>query len=427
MNSPLEAFAGLLDRSVREIATLASDARTFDATRIGRLADIWDNNTVPLVGAACAPWPLRSRSASAGLRWMAELGADRRKLIVDLDPSLDTVLPPARPQRSIHRDYQGQVFPGAIPLTAEIVAALDQDYDLASGTVRSLTVRPAAQGLKVHLTLAAPRRFTPSIGRVARDGSRKPWPAAPLKFTFDGVADLQFNADDRLGMTVSRTSVGAAVTIGRTGRLQAIKATVWPDDPRWHESTAGKAADLTTPHERPQRRKPAGTSTRTAPQQAAARALVMLMSHARLVHHYPNLAAGVPILDICRVAADAGSAILAASARHGAARQNAFAELDQRWRHVPPTMAPDPVRSGPALLRHAQYDEPHDDHDVPRHGCAVLLAAVPGADPAAPWALASEEITQPSRFQITSAAFDGVQRIHHDGRTLRIADDLVVH
>lgn len=65
MNSPLEAFAGLLDRSVREIATLASDARTFDATRIGRLADIWDNNTVPLVGAACAPWPLRSSVGSA--------------------------------------------------------------------------------------------------------------------------------------------------------------------------------------------------------------------------------------------------------------------------------------------------------------------------------------------------------------------------
>ncbi|MGC5289648.1 hypothetical protein [Micromonospora sp. DT231] len=47
MSSPLETFAGLLDRSIREIATLAMDARSFDATRIGRVADIWDNNTLP--------------------------------------------------------------------------------------------------------------------------------------------------------------------------------------------------------------------------------------------------------------------------------------------------------------------------------------------------------------------------------------------
>ncbi|SCL51011.1 hypothetical protein [Micromonospora chersina] len=426
MSSPLEAFAGLLDRSVQEIATLAADARSFDASRIGRVADIWDNNTVPLVAAASAPWPLRSRRASAGLRWMADLGADRRRLIVDLDPSLDRVLPAARPERSVHRDYQGRVFPGAFPLTAEIIAALAQDYDLDNGTVRAFTVGPADSGLQVQLTLAAPRRFTPSTGRVARDGSIKPWPAAPLRFTFDGVTDLRFDAEDRLGMVVSRDSVGSAVAIGRSGRLRAIEASVWPDDPRWYESTAGQAADLTTPHGRPQRRKSVRTSALTTPQRAAARALVMLMSHARLVHHYPNQAAGVPILDICRVAAGAGSAILAASARHGAARQKAYAELEQRWRHVPPTAPPDAVRSGPVLLRHARYDEPHDDHDVPRRGCAVLLAAVPDADPASPWALASEEITQPSRFRIASTAFDGVQHVSHDAGTLSIGDKLVV-
>lgn len=151
----------------------------------------------------------------------------------------------------------------------------------------------------------------------------------------------------------------------------------------------------------------------------------MLMIHARLVHHYPNLAAGVPILGICRIAADAGSAILAAGARRGLARQTAFAELEQRWRHVPPEVPPEAIRFGPVMLRHARYDEPHDD-DVPRHGCAVLLAAVPGADPAGPWTLASEEITRPSRFRITSSAFDHGQHIHHDGGLLSVGDALVV-
>ncbi|MEU1398386.1 hypothetical protein ABZ403_20310 [Micromonospora zamorensis] len=221
--------------------------------------------------------------------------------MVDLDPTLDRVLPTARPERSVHRDYQGRVFPSVFRLTAEIIDALTNDYDLANGSVRSLTVQPSDAGLQVHLTLATPRRFTPGTGRVSRDGSRVPWPAAPLRFTFNGVTGLQFDAEDRIGMAVSRTSAGSAVGIGRSGRLQATEASVWPDDPRWYESTAGQAADLTTPHTRPQRRKPVPTSTLTAPQRAAAQALVILLNHARLVHHYPNMAAGIPILDLrCR-------------------------------------------------------------------------------------------------------------------------------
>jgi hypothetical protein len=51
---------------------------------------------------------------------------------------------------------------------------------------------------------------------------------------------------------------------------------------------------------------------------------------------------------------------------------------------------------------------------------------VPDADPAAPWNLASEEIIQPSRFRITSTAFEGVQQIHHDAEALGIGDKLVV-
>ncbi|MFI5928270.1 hypothetical protein ACIA3K_20225 [Micromonospora sp. NPDC051543] len=166
MSSPLEAFAGLLDRSIREITALATDARGFDAARIGRIADIWDNNAVPLVGAACAPRPLRSRRARAGLRWMADLGADRRRLMVDLDPSLDRVLPTAPPDHSVHRDYLGRVFPGALRLTAETVDALAHDYDLAAGSVRSLTARPSDAGLRVQLTLADGQHIDRAEGAI---------------------------------------------------------------------------------------------------------------------------------------------------------------------------------------------------------------------------------------------------------------------
>jgi hypothetical protein len=421
----LEIFAGLLDRSVHEIDALSADARGFDATRIGRIADIWDNNTFPLVSAACAFWPLRARRASAGLWWMADLGAARRELMVDLDPDLDRMLPAARSEPSIYRDYQGRVFPGSFPVTAEIVESLATDYDLGDASVRSLTVRPADTGLQVQLTLAAPRRFTPSTGRVAPDGSRKPWPAAPLKFTFTGVTDIMFDAGDRIGMAMNCTNGGPSVVIGQAGRLQATGASIWPDDPRWYESTAGQAADLTTPHERPERRKPMRTSTLTSQQRAAAGALVTLMRHVRLVHYYLKMAARVPVREICRLAAGAGTAILAASARHGPARQKAFAELEERWRHVPPDLAPAPVRSGPAMLRYAGYAEPHERYDVPRQASAILHVAVPDADASAPWNLAGEEIAEPSRFRIASSAFDGIQQLHRDAEALSIGNGLV--
>jgi hypothetical protein len=313
VSSPLEIFAGLLDRSVQEIAALTADGRRFDTARIGRIADIWDNNTFPLVSAAGASWPLRARRARAGLYWMAGLGAARRDLMVDLDPVLDKVLPAAAPDRPVHRDYRGQVRPGVFPVTDEIVAGLTIDYDLANASVRSLTMRPVGTDLEVQLTLAAPRRFIPETGWAAPDGSRKPWPAAQLRFTFAGVTDFRFDADDRIGMTVACGDAGPWVTIGHGGQLRATNATVWPDDPRWYESSAGRAADQTASYERRVWPKPVTTATLTSQQQAAARALVLLMIHVRLVHYYPRLAARVPVAEICSIAANAGSAILTAS------------------------------------------------------------------------------------------------------------------
>jgi hypothetical protein len=426
VRAPLETFAGLLDLSVQEIAIIAADGRAFDTYRIGRLADIWDNNTFPLVSAACAARPVRAARARTGLMWMAALGNSRRALIVSLDAALDRDLPAAVPEPSVHRDYQARVRPGSFPVTRQIVADLAVDYDLADASVRSIAVRPAESGLHVDMTLAAPRRFIPSYGRVARDGSRKPWPAAPLHLTLAGVTDLQFGATDRLGISICDGDGGIAVRIGQNGTVQAANASVWPDDPMWHESAAGRAADTVTPHKQPDRRQVVHTSSLTAQQRAAARALTNLMLQIRLVSYYPALAATIPVRAMCGLAAGAGSAILAASAERGSAREESLAKLAQRWQLVPPKLPPAPIPSGPATVRYVRYMEPNEDYEVHHEGSAVLVAAVPDTDPAAPWALASEELAQPADFRITTAAFGGIREARRDADALALNKGLSI-
>ncbi|MEV4536477.1 hypothetical protein AB0J82_22085 [Asanoa sp. NPDC049518] len=425
MRSPLHTFAGLLDRSVQEIAALSADARAFDCSRIGRIADIWDNNTFPLLNAACAPGPLRDEHARAGLLWMAALGPARRQLMVDLDASLHQELPAATAEPSVVRDYRGCVRPGFFPVTAQIINAVGADYDLANASVRSIAVRPAGTQLQVDMTVAAPRRFVPSMGRVARDGSRKPWPPAPLHFRFLSVRDLRFDATDRIGLDIVAADATVTVAIGRSGTIVASSASVWPDDPMWHESAAGRAADSTTPHERPDWPQAVPLSL-TPQQQAAARALMMLMVQIRLVSYYPDLAATVPVREICRVAAGAGSAVLTAGAKSKRASDLAFAELVHRWRPLPAATSPTPIPSGSAMIRYLRYDEPHEDDDDVRAGGVTLVTAAPETDPTAPWRLASEELTRPARFRVTTAAFTSVRDIRREAELLTVDDDLVV-
>ncbi|WP_089294667.1 hypothetical protein [Actinoplanes regularis] len=425
MRSPLDTFAGLLDRSVQEIEVLVADARAFDASRIRDLADIWDNNTMPLARVACAGRPFRARRARTGLLWMAGLGAARRALMVGLDPALDRELPAAAPGPPAYRDFQARVHPGSLPLTAQIIADLLTDYDLACAGVRSLVVLPSRTGLRVDLTVAAPRRFVPGTGRATRDGAERPWPAAPLRFTFTDVDDLRFDAADRLGIGVSAGEAGLTVEIGQGGILRAATASVWPDDPLWYESTAGRAADAVTPFGRPDRPKAVPTSSLTSRQEDAALALHDLMIRVRLAGSYPAFAAIIPIREICSALAGAGSAIRAAGAKRGTAREEAFTDLVRRWQPIP-RAAGTPVPSGPALLRYLRYSEPYDDDDVHREGAVVLVAAVPGTDPTAPWRLASEELPHPATFRVTTAAFDRVQDVRREAGTLTMNEALVI-
>jgi hypothetical protein len=312
-------------------------------------------------------------------------------------------------------------------VAAETVARLEGDYDLAAASLRSLAVRPTHAGLHARLTLAAPRRFTPSTERVARDGTMKPWPPPLLAFTFTDVSEVAFDADDRTGAAITSSSpANTSLVIGRSGRIRAASATVYPDDPRWHESAAGQAADATTPRKRETQQERVPTSGLTGQERAAATALHYLMLRIRLVGYHPKLAGGIPVRELCEATTGAGTAILRAGAVRGSARQAAFAELGQRWRHLPPDATPAPVPAAPASLRYVRYSEPHHDYDNDRPGQATIVAATLGTHPTAPWRLASEEITQPTRFRITSTAFSGASDIHRDRGQLAIGDSLVI-
>jgi len=405
---------------------MSADARTVDLSRIWCIADIWDNNTFPLVMAVRAPRPLRAWRARAGLAWMADLGAARRELMTDLDPSLGAVLPAARPGPAAYRDYRGLVRPGSFPVTAEVAASLEADYDLSGCSVRSLTVRPADAGLCASLTLAAARRFGPGTGSIARDEASRPRPPALLAFTFTEVSELAFDAGDRAGAVITPAAAGTSVAIGRSGHLRAASATVYPDDLYWHESTAGRAADTVTPREREARRKPVPASILTRQENAAAQALLHVMRRIRLAGYYPELAGGIPVRELCEATAGAGTAILSAGTRRRSARRTAFEGLEQRWRHLPPDATPAPIPAAPASLRYAQYSEPHQHHDRTSPGQSTLVTAAPGTGPAAPWRLASEKITQPTQFRITSAAFNGVCDVHRDTGQLTLGTSLVI-
>ncbi|GAA0942408.1 hypothetical protein GCM10009554_34860 [Kribbella koreensis] len=79
MVSALVTWGLILDRSLAEIAATSANPETFDGHLVNRIADVWDNNTVPFFGAALARTKRRREHlAEAGLLWMADFGPDRR-------------------------------------------------------------------------------------------------------------------------------------------------------------------------------------------------------------------------------------------------------------------------------------------------------------------------------------------------------------
>ncbi|MEU8007557.1 hypothetical protein AB0B66_40910 [Catellatospora sp. NPDC049111] len=419
MPPAIEIFGSLLDRSLDDIARCSADARTFDRHAIYRLADIWDNNTFPLMYAATTPtaWG-RSLLARRGLRWMGEFGTTRYDWVVGAAPSLTDML--SRPEElRFSRDHMDRVCCWSVPLTSAGAASIDADYDLAGSTVRSIDVEREGAVLTARCSVEARRWYATDVA--------DPEPAV-LHFFLSGVDRACFDAADRTGSSVTVTAEGVTVSLGTHGEVRGAGGEIRPDDAYWHLSQAGQAADKVVPRERPERDR--GVTVRwlrNAPTEAA-RVLHEAMLHVRRVR-YGHLAYRTPVAEIAEVLAGAGSSIIAAGRSRSRAADDAFRRLTRRWQEqLRPldTRPAAPLAEGPARLRRAVFTAEHLQWGTTRPASASVHLAVPGRRDTEPWRLAGEQLKEPEGFQL-DLNDDEVAELRRDHGTLTFGSTLTVH
>ncbi|MEV5739169.1 hypothetical protein AB0L30_03840 [Microbispora rosea] len=455
----LGALGSLLDRSLAQIAEASADARTCDRQTIYEVADVWDNNTFPLFHAATARTSVgRERRARAALVWMAELGPERRRWMVEqaeaAGHSLERLLPPpvARP---LHiRDYRGLVTPLFMPLTADAALELATDYDLAAAEVRTLLIERVGARLTGSLVLVAPRRY---------DGGPQAGDPPELHLLLENIIDVRFDSDDRRGAVLRCRAEETVIEVGAGGRLRATSGTVHIDDPAWHLSVAGRAADQRTP---PREKRPRRTPERQRPQPegavlVAARIMHIVMLEIRVVR-YAHLADRIPVRLLAGALVGAGTDILAAGALRGGRRERAFRDLVETWiENGGPALAPwftDELRQvassellpdttrgwieevtaqraalphlgtgqdlDPPLeaeLRLAEYTAAHTRYGTPRGSSAVVVLAHPPTGQGSPsrcWRLRVVDVDDVSRFRLRSDAFGGSHELRTDRETV---------
>ena len=368
-------FAALLDRSIARIGELAADGRSFDRLEVIRLADIWDNNTFPFLQVALTRCPgLRERRARVALEWMAAGGPERRAW---MDAAGERALP-APGETRYSRDYAGRVHAYSAPLDPAGVAL---DYDLAGAEVRTLRVERAGTGLAGFADLAAPRRY-PAPGAFGD---------AVLRIRFEEVDAVQFDSADAVGAALARDLGGVEIGLGERGRLHAARATVWFDDSAWHLSSAGRAADATTPQRNPPGPGPLPVAVH-GPARDAGYVLHRAMLEIRSVR-YAKLVGRVPVGEMCDAFAGAGRRLLAASRRYGPGRDREFRRLIDEWRPHLDRRLPGAGRPARGRLTLAHYDA----------DSTVLNYAAPGEN--SRWALRAEEFAGPARLVLTTEAF----------------------
>jgi hypothetical protein len=361
--TPVEMLGALLDRSIEGIAEASRDARTYDRGRIVQLSDVWDNSTFPLIATVCANPLWRNRRARTGLRWMALIE-----------------------EQTVFRDHRGTVHPVASDLTRMQIEKLDADYDIAGGTVRTVSVEATRDGLLGHVTVKVARRYESEAPGTAR-----------LAVDLAGITGLRFDMADRRGCTLSVSENGLTVGLGERGFLIAETADVYPDDDTWHLSIAGRsAATATAPwrRERPLRPVP----TRWIPDAAYEAGMVLhkAMRAMRRVLHRP-LAPEIPVYEQCQALSGAGRALVEAGGLC-CSRTKAFEDLTRTWRErgaETEWREPVSIADGPALVRCASYSA----------GTATVLAAVPAPDADAPWLLAGRTVEEPDEYSVDLAPF----------------------
>jgi hypothetical protein len=445
--SDIAIFGALFDRSISHIAEASGDARVFDTETIYRLSDVWDNNMYPLVCAATAGWPWqRSRLAGAGLRWMADFGAARRAWMVEMIPSLEDVLP-VQEAVTVSCDLAGNVWPRETPVTAATAAVLGGDYDLSGASVDFVRVERAGRRLDATIAVTVGRRY-----RTEVDASRP----AILHIVFRDVADLRFDADDTHGLSIECDQGGVVVGIGVDGTIRAATVDVRPDDPMWHGSNAGRAADVVTPHRayRQQAVSPAQGSSLSGSARIAAGVLHSAMLEIRMVR-YSSTAPNVAVRELCRTFNGAGRDVVTAGVLRGQRREHAFRELVEAWiarggdidvrRLVRRAIAHGPVsgeteiwasalaagasprrRRAPAApkaglveIRRASFGAPYRNTGSSPDGVTVHMA-VPDSDPTKPWRLAGVTIDHAQKFRLLRAAFDSPVQLHDLGGALTV-------
>ncbi|MGI5240992.1 hypothetical protein [Dactylosporangium sp. CA-139066] len=415
--SAVSMFGRLLDRSVAEIGEIAADGRRFDRERIVNVADVWDNNTFPFFAVALTrPRRVAEWRARRALMWMADLGPTRRAWMIEqAGPDLEALLPLPADRPAHYRDYRGQVWPGVAPLDKH---AVEEDYDLAAATVRTVRLERAGTSLCAHVALHAPRRFDAA-------GSLED---AVVQLYLDDVRAAEFDSDDEPGAGITVGAEGFEVRVGRRGRLRAAKATVGFEDMDWYRSTAGRAADAVTPRGRTGPRGPRGVEWRLARGAAldAAHVLHEAMLELRSVRYSTNVGR-VPLRELCAAFAGAGAGVLAAA---GGARERAFRELAEAWIAASPPAMADRIAdrfgeghwaraairadrpagaaaTGTAEVRLVSYTAAHVQWGVPRQASAVLNLAVLLAD--GTWDMRAQQEQEPGRVTFSADYSSSIQ------------------
>ncbi|WP_427885053.1 hypothetical protein ACQHIV_23005 [Kribbella sp. GL6] len=281
------------------------------------MSDVWDNNTRPFVGAAVARGVRRTELSESGIRWMADLGAERRHWVLEQAAAAgcQLTLPASSAPGGVFRDYAGLVRPAQVPLTPAVAEQISGDYDLASAQIQGLLVERSAGRLAGALAVSVDRRFEIDDGEAG---------AAALDLRFEGIDELRFDLGDSVGI-----AFGDALTVGETGVLRADRARAWIDDSWWHLSSAGKAADAQVPVARPARPPDPDVGPIRGTAALAAVVLQRAMLEIRMVR-YPSYADVIPVHRIAQAFQGAGSAVLAAGSLRWR-REAAFRRLIEHW------------------------------------------------------------------------------------------------
>ncbi|MFE9424709.1 hypothetical protein ACFYNO_17255 [Kitasatospora sp. NPDC006697] len=439
--SALAVFAALADRSVARISEGCADARTFDRAAIEATADAWDGATVAFVRAATARtgWQ-RERLALRALEWMADSGAARRRWMSELAAAggqpLDGLFR-AVPPEPVERDARGRVKPPAgRTVTRETAAELAQDYRPESAELTGLRFERQRGRLDCVLELGLARRYRQSDQAVR------------AQVALHDVTAARFDSADTTGIAFHPAAQGISAVLGTRGEIRAASATLSLLDFDWHLSAAGLRATALAPQAgsgpRPVR-EPRPGKLMGHHTELAAKLFRRAMLDARRVGH-PGSAHRVPLADLCRTFAGAGSGIVAAGAHSGGReREAAFLRLIEGWmRCGGPAMADwftTNIRRDPALTRilaslpdgpppsppatppaRAQvqlarftpagdYRADSAEEPDPYPATAVLLLAVPpGSTAELPWRLHRVECAAVTGFRLDTGAFTGTAR-----------------